>query len=314
MNTDTYMAKAMHLYKEGLRDPGRGARHGWFVAQGHRGARAGLDEAAVVRDILAVLPGYPDKVNIITGVRKAFAAQNKATGTASPLPPPRAKIRPAPIAAKHYIERGDDACEADFFDWSPTMMWWGDDWRLDTVAQLRALFHPDELVFCGDKFGRDVHTAKHWARAIFSGAAAPPYFIANPLKPEGGITSEGKHSPRCDAAVAAFRHAVVEFDEMPLADQLKFWAGWGLKDIVSLTYSGSKSIHALLRVDAANRDEWDQQIRDCLFRRHLIPLGCDGQCQNPARLTRLAGATRADRGGIRQKLIYCALPKSGWRE
>ena len=313
MSSPQYLQKALANYEAALRDPGPGARHGWFVKMGHLGAHADLAADQVIRDILSCLPGYRDTASIQSGVERAYAAQHKAAAFGRSLPPPPPKSKPAPKTAAHYIAKGAGTCEADFFDRSPVNIWWGDDWRFDTVAQLAALFSPDEPVFLGDKFGKTVRTAGHWIRAIFSGRlAAPPFLVPNPLLPEGGETSDGKHSPRCDAAVATFRHAVAEFDGLPLADQFAFWAGWGLRDVVSLTFSGSKSLHALLRVDAANRGEWDREIREKLFRRTLIPLGCDGACQNPARLSRLAGAARPDKGGTIQKLLYCRPPRPGW--
>jgi hypothetical protein len=97
---------------------------------------------------------------------------------------------------------------------------------------------------------------------------------------------------------------VAEFDGMPLADQFAFWMGWGLDAVTAVTFSGSKSLHALLRVDAANREEWEKSVKGGLFRRVLVPLGCDRACVNPARLSRLAGARRADKGGAVQKLLF----------
>ena len=91
---------------------------------------------------------------------------------------------------------------------------------------------------------------------------------------------------------------------MPRADQLNFWLGWGLDTVSAITFSGGKSLHAVLRVDAEDREDWEKNVRGRLFRRTLIPLGCAGACQNPARLSRLAGARRADKGGAVQKLLF----------
>jgi hypothetical protein len=159
-------------------------------------------------------------------------------------------------------------------------------------------------VFCGDTFGKTVRPRDEWIARFMGGESIPPLLCVNPLKPEGGQTAGGKPSPRCDSAVAVFRHAVAEFDGMPLAEQFAFWKGWGLDAVTAVTFSGSKSLHALLRVDCADREEWEKSVKGGLFRRVLVPLGCDRACANPARLSRLAGARRAERGGAVQKLLF----------
>ena len=70
--------------------------------------------------------------------------------------------------------------------------------------------------------------------------------------------------------------------------------------IVSITYSGDKSLHALLRVDAASKAAWDQLVRGLLLPR-LVPLGADGQALTAIRLTRLPGCYRGD---SLQKLLF----------
>jgi hypothetical protein len=100
-------------------------------------------------------------------------------------------------------------------------------------------------------------------------------------------------SYRGDSAVAAFTFAVVEFDERTRAEQVAFWCGVNLP-VAALVDSAGKSIHAWLRVDAADTQAWDTQVRP-LFLQHLAPLGVDRTCQNPSRLSRLPGHYRLEK-------------------
>lgn len=302
--------RAMENYETALRSCPRsgGGVHAWMLGAANHAAAAGVDAARAVEEITAAMTRRPSPAGeVLDTVARAYKEIGGRSGMglgALPLPPPKPKHRPAPLAAADFVRKGDGAAEVDFWAASPVRIGWGEEWWRDAVALLHALFLPGELVFCGDTFGKTVRERDDWCERWGHGEPVPPLLCVNPLKPGGGMTAGGKPSPRCDDAVAVFRHAVAEFDGMPLAEQYAFWWGWGLDAITAVTFSGSKSLHVLLRVDCANRAEWDKAVKGGLFRRRLIPLGCDGACANPARLSRLAGAVRADKGGAIQKLLY----------
>ena len=103
-------------------------------------------------------------------------------------------------------------------------------------------------------------------------------------------------------SVTAWRYAVLECDHEP---KEIWWPIWlkilvQLKlRIVSLTTSGGKSVHALVRVDCASKEEWDAFKAEHL--RPLVRLGaCDGSL-SAVRLTRLPGCYR---GQNLQELLY----------
>ena len=140
-------------------------------------------------------------------------------------------------------------------------------------------------------------------RRIESGEPCPPHIIPNPLTGREHPLPDGKLSKRGDSAVASFRFAVAEFDTVGKAEQLAFWWGYRSAPIVALIDTGGKSIHALLRVDAPSREAWERDIEQKLFARVLCPLGCDPQCQNEARLSRLPGHFRREKNAW-QRLLY----------
>ena len=162
-------------------------------------------------------------------------------------------------------------------------------------------------------------------------ADIPTHVSLNPLTGKEGMTKDGLPSFDCAATVAAFPFALLEFDAMPLADQCAIFAALIRRKpgrVVSLCYSGGKSIHAVVLIpeahdrrlktlpptrqlredrnendDAKWRGEMDALVRlfassdDPAERIDLAPT------MNPAIHTRLAGAYRADKGK-RQTLLY----------
>ncbi len=286
--------------------PSGGGVHAWMLGTANHAAAAGIDAATAAAEITAAASRPPSPAGEVRDtVARAYREAGARVGMGLGVyVPPRPKPRPAPVSAAEFVRKGEGAGEAELWEASPVRIDWGEDWRMDACALLRALFLPGELVFCGDKFGREVRPVEEWLERFTAGEQIPPLLCPNPLKAEGGLTAGGKPSPRCDDAVAVFRHCVAEFDGMPLAEQFAFWMGWGLDAVAAVTFSGNKSLHVLLRVDCASREEWNKEVRNGLFRRRLIPLGCDGACANPARLTRLAGAQRPGKGGTVQKLLF----------
>jgi hypothetical protein len=165
---------------------------------------------------------------------------------------------------------------------------------------LRHLYKPDEWLYCGPAMGnRVMHAVQWWDR--FNNGMTEPHIITNPLTGELGHTKNGIASMRSDQCVSQFRFAVVEFDEMPLQQQIEFYAGWAAR-IAVLVSSGGKSVHAWVRVDAKDRAEWEEKVEGALYG-FLTPLGCDPTCRNEARLSRLPGHFREDKGQI-QRLLY----------
>jgi hypothetical protein len=173
------------------------------------------------------------------------------------------------------------------------------------IAQLNALFMPDDPVWIGsaekDKpvFGR-ILPRREWVRRIDIAGPPPDCFhlIINPLgKP--GTTKDGRPSTTADANVARCDHVLIEFDGLPLEDQAAFWAGIHEPRLRTLTFSGGKSIHALLFVGDMPWEEAVSTFRD----RRYGPLGVDVKVFTPSRRARLAGGVR---NGIQQTLLWSA--------
>jgi hypothetical protein len=155
--------------------------------------------------------------------------------------------------------------------------------------------------------GDTIRTVSEWIKFFQDGGETGPHIIINPLdgiprpkKDGGGDTLRG------DANVKTPRYCMVEFDNLPREDQIRFWSAAKLP-IVALIDTGGKSIHAWLEVSklakVSTLSDWQTHIKARLYDRLLIPLGVDAACSNPARLSRLPGHFRAEKQSM-QRLLW----------
>lgn len=110
--------------------------------------------------------------------------------------------------------------------------------------------------------------------------------------------------------VTEYRYALVESDCMPIEQQNALIRELELP-VAALVYSGGKSVHAIVRVDAENYDEYRRRV-DYLYnvcRKNGLEI--DRQNRNPSRLSRMPGVTR---GGKKQYIIDTNIGKRDWTE
>ncbi|MGD0658835.1 MAG: hypothetical protein ABSD38_12280 [Syntrophorhabdales bacterium] len=97
------------------------------------------------------------------------------------------------------------------------------------VLFLKTLYAPGLLLFCGERhdagiIGRTIRNRDEWVRHLRGGGRTPPFIIVNPVDGETHEKKSGGLTLRGDNCVADFPYAVGEFDNIPLEDQLCFWA------------------------------------------------------------------------------------------
>ena len=117
--------------------------------------------------------------------------------------------------------------------------------------------------------------------------------------------NENKPSCRSEESLTAFRYCVLESDQAPFAEWLAFVVQLPLR-VAAIYTSGGRSIHALIRLDAANKAEFDATIAP--LKRPLKILGADPACLSAVRLTRLPGCHRPEKGGFQRLLYLCPNP------
>lgn len=110
--------------------------------------------------------------------------------------------------------------------------------------------------------------------------------------------------------VAAFRFALVESDNMDPAEQSAIIRELELP-VAAMVFSGGKSVHAIVRVDAPTYDEYRKRVDFLYTICEKNGLSIDKQNKNPSRLSRLPGVTR---NGKKQFLIGTKLGKANWDE
>lgn len=110
--------------------------------------------------------------------------------------------------------------------------------------------------------------------------------------------------------VTRFRYALVESDDMPIAEQNNRFREWQLP-IAMLVNSGGKSLHAIVKVDAANAEEYRQRVN--MLYNFLEEHGCsiDHQNSNPSRLSRMPGVTR---GENKQYIVAEDIGRNSWAD
>lgn len=110
--------------------------------------------------------------------------------------------------------------------------------------------------------------------------------------------------------VTDFRYALVESDSMPIDKQNAIYKELELP-IVALVHSGNKSLHAIVKVDAKNYEEYRNRV-DYLYKIcQKNGIVVDTQNRNPSRLSRMPGFIR---NGQKQFLVDTNIGKSDWDE
>lgn len=149
----------------------------------------------------------------------------------------------------------------------------------------------NELANCGDDLGRVVGD---WEKAC--GA----WIRFNPLDGKGVA----------DANVTDYRFALVESDEISIEEQYTIYRKLELP-IAALVHSGSKSLHAIVRIEAGDYKEYQKRVDTLYEICKKNGLSIDRKNRNPSRLSRMPGV---DRNGVRQRLVATNIGKSSWAE
>jgi hypothetical protein len=127
------------------------------------------------------------------------------------------------------------------------------------------------------------------------------YFLANPIDGRRHtLDGTGQWSMRCAAATTDFRHAVLESDKAPPSLWLALLVQLPIP-IVAIYTSGRRSIHALWKIGARTKEEFDEIVGP--LKPRLTTLGADPAALTAVRLTRLPNCWRRSSGGF-QKLLY----------
>lgn len=188
-----------------------------------------------------------------------------------------------------------------------------------TVAFLRAAFLPSETI-CVCTQAVEGDDGKH--RPGSHGTFKPvEWFIAQIEAGENAFTCDSasgrwirinpyqpEASTGADSNVAAYRHVLVEFDDLPESEQLHVLRASNLP-LTGIISSGGRSYHGWVRVDAPDLKTWEAR-RDLIYT-YLEDAGPCPANKNPGRFSRLPGCKRGDQW---QRLIALRSGPESWEE
>lgn len=135
------------------------------------------------------------------------------------------------------------------------------------------------------------------------------WFLAQPVDGDYHPNPRtGKTSRRSEEAVLRWPFLVLESDEAPVREWLGALVRLPLR-ISAIYSSGGRSVHALVRVDAVTKSQWDDIVRRQMAPglKFLVLNGADKGVFSAVRLTRLPGAMRL--GKMKKEGGYSRFPR-----
>lgn len=110
--------------------------------------------------------------------------------------------------------------------------------------------------------------------------------------------------------VTDYRYALVESDTMDLETQNAIIRKLELP-VACLVYSGKKSLHAIVRIEAENYTEYRKRVNYLYEVCEKNGLKIDTQNRNPSRLSRMPGVIRGER---KQYLVDTNIGQKSWKD
>lgn len=110
--------------------------------------------------------------------------------------------------------------------------------------------------------------------------------------------------------VTRYSYCLIESDDLPIKEQEEIFKRLNLP-IATMVYSGGKSVHAIVKVDATNIQEYEERVQFCYDFLKNNGISIDIQNKDPNRLSRMPGVTR---NGIIQTLLGVNLGYDSWKD
>ncbi len=168
----------------------------------------------------------------------------------------------------------------------------------DRIKQIEALFNPeDKLIVCKDcNYGETLE-------ANIASLENESYNFTHFKVNHGGPKATD---------IKDFKYTLVECDDISdMSIQKGLMVGLGLP-IRTLTWSGNKSLHAVVMIDADNLEEYKRRVG--LLHEVCQSAGFNiDKTKDPCRYTRLAGAVNPKTGKV-QKLIDICIGEKSWAD
>ena len=275
----------------------------------------------VITDLSGLMKVTPHDVDLI---RRGIASAANTVGDWTPTQrQPRRKPGDQPFGIPSTVPEliragGGEADAKDLIARSPVdLSGLRKDPHAQTAAFLSALYGEDDLLFVKRREienavpGENLLPRRDWTPERLAGRDC---LYRNPLTGKMSETKGGVDSFAAKDCIAVHRYALLEFDHLSLRKQAAFWLGVLVSSplaprLVSLTWSGGKSIHGLIRINADQLTAplWEKHLRERFASNPEMRYKADSCGFKPHGGTRLAGARRNGNGAV-QELLYLAQP------
>lgn len=110
--------------------------------------------------------------------------------------------------------------------------------------------------------------------------------------------------------VTRYSYCLIESDDLPIKEQEETFKRLNLP-IATMVYSGCKSIHAIVKIDAMNIQEYEERVQFCYDFLKNNGISIDVQNKDPNRLSRMPGVTR---NGVVQTLLGVNIGYDSWKD
>jgi hypothetical protein len=242
----------------------------------------------------------------LLGAGVAAGPQRRLVAPVAPVGKP---VSPA-VATERFL-KGFRCGDMDLAGASPVSL--DGDPRFDGALLVGNLYAPGELVNFVTAYETAIEKGgEAKARPVGRGITVERDALVARFENGGSDTGKGGAWLRmnpvdgrgvADVNVTAFRFALLESDKLPVELQLALFARLPLP-IAAVLGSGGRSLHAWVKVDARDADEYRATVGEMLA--ILARCGVDGKNKNPSRLSRLPGARReiGKAGDGIQRLLY----------
>jgi len=305
-------------YLTALKDiaPRGGGLHRSLFLPACKGVKLGLTFEQIVSDIKSHSQGTLQKNEVENTVRSAFKKTEILSNHRVIWKPrsvrkklyeiPELSLSEANRWAEKFINIKPQVSRSDFSEISARPVE-----QVTSADFIEALFAPGEELCIGGLYTTGTAKTEDHAERLRQGASHPLIWVS-PFTGEYSIQDSGKASQRLKAFVADRRYCCIEFDNLeiwPLRKQSAFWYGIVVQKalpVCAVIYSGGKSIHAWLKIDARDDREWNKLVSVQFFDERggiFQKLGADSTAKQPMHGSRLPGHVRQETGRT-QNLLY----------
>ena len=269
-----------------------------FICAASNGITEADARKAVTARIRAV-GGIPDHRDLAEQWKRACMYVGKAhTGEIRVIPksPP---LTFSPAALSHIASRVNVRDPAEFLRGTSPVP----PSSVTPAKFLDTIYRPSEKIIVFSKMmsqGQAIYTVGQSSpTSIPTAGPEGIWFLVQPVDGEYRVAPDsGKRGRRSLSAVTRLPYLVLESDKADLNHWLRLLIQLPLV-IVAIYTSGGRSIHALVRVDAADKADWDEFKRK--IANAMVPLGADPGALSAVRLSRLPGCLRGEK---LQDLLY----------